>query len=272
LAVKTSKLTDTFSRVLQLTAGLVFLFALWRLWLLWLDPEWFLIDTYNLYSFLSAMTIGIGVLVFDEVFKSKDNFIGWVFLFGVGILSLIIGVFFVFFPEFSLDNPLFLPTHAIILLVFGVIIVFESILIRPSVITLDLDLKKDTIAPILLKMTSIIVVAWGVYNVVWLLRRWVEWNVDPFSQWQTLLLGIGSMMIGFGIITYVELQKRKPFFQSQRVPLVGAFLLLVLSLLVTNVFLEYFSSLILPITLILSASLIAESLYLINSPTRNRHG
>lgn len=265
-----SQLSGTLSRIIQFTAALVFLFALWRLWLLWLNPEWFFIDEYNFYTLLATLVVGVGLLAFDEVFKPGEQFVGWKFLCSVGVFSLVIGLLLAIFPEFSLNNPVFLPARAVGLLVFGVLIIVESMLVRAIVVQDKLDIGRGTIAPILIKLTGILVMAWGVYNVVWLLRRWVAWNVHPFSQWQALLLGIGSIFIGLGVVGYIESQKQKAFFQNRRVPLAGAFLLLLLSLLVTNVFLEVFSTLILPITLILSATLIVESLYFINSPTRHR--
>jgi len=249
------------SRLLQVTAFGVFAFGLWELWLyITTEPH----PIYDLYALLVVVVVGLGVFCFDEVFKPKDEYVGWSLLLGVGVLSIIASLFFLVISSFTLE------LRSLGLLVMGIIIVAEGLAVKRIVTTPgEHGVNAKTLAPILLKMTGIIVIAWGVYQLAWTLAAIYGYVTNPFVFWQ-LILGIGSLAVGGFHVAYVESQKRNPVFRWRRATLLVSFILIILGFLTTGVYREAPLTLILPITLVLGAILIAESFYLINYPTMPR--
>jgi hypothetical protein len=232
-----------------------------------------------LYSVLMAMVVGTGVLCFDEGFKVKGELVGWAFLFGVGVLSLVTGIVFVFFPVFDLTHPIFrIPTSAFGFLLFGVILVVESLLVRRAVAAGKHGVNADTVGPILLKMTGIFVLLWGIYPLVWVLTAFLYLGVSPSQLWQLTLLGFGSVLVGFVQVAYVESQKRKPQFRRRRLPLLFSFIMLLTALPLAAIFVASLeagflfvpTTLMLPVSLALGLALIFESFYLIYHPVAVR--
>lgn len=265
------------SRLVELTALAVYAFGLWRLWRYFTGPLAY--PEYMLYSVFMAVVVGTGVLCFDEVFKPKGEFVGWAFLLGVGALSLVMGIVFIFFPVFDTSHPVYrIPTSAMGFIVFGFIIVGESLLVRRAVAAGKHGVDADTVGPILLKMTALLLLAWGVYPLLWVLTAYLYLGIAPSELWQLALLGIGSIFVGIVQVGYVESQKRKPQFRRRRLPLLFSFLMLVLALPLSAIFVESINAgyvgplafvpttLILPITLLLGFALVAESFYLIYHP------
>jgi len=248
-------------RLLQLTALGVFAFGLWELWLyVTSEPN----PIYDLYAMLAAVIIGMGIFCFDEVFKPKDEYVGWSLLLGTGVLALVVGLFFLFVSSFNLD------LRSITFLVMGIIIVAEGVTVKRRIVTPgEHGVEAKTLAPILLKMTGILVIAWGVYQLAWSIADIYGLISNPFTFWQ-LILGVGSVIVGGFHVVYVESQKRNPVFHWRRSTLLVSFILIVLGFLTTGVYLEAPTTLILPITLAFGAALVAESFYLINYPTKPR--
>lgn len=263
------KHTGLYSRLLQLTAFIIFFYSLYTLWLYHYFPqvplEWML------YGILTSSTIAVGVLAFDDVFKPQDDFVGWRFLAGFGMLSLLIGVFFIFFPTFDpLSNAFFIiRTRAFAHLIFGVILLIESLLIRGDIGPGDHDVNSDTIGPLLLKFLSIFIIAWGVYHI----SEYIVPYLDGFpltTNWQLLLSGLTSVLVGLVLVIYVERQKRQPRFRNRRLPLLMSFLLLLATLPLTTIFLALPHTFVLPISLGLSVSLVLISFYIVYHPTMSR--
>jgi hypothetical protein len=261
------------SRLVELTALVVFVFGLWRLWRYFTAPLAY--PEYMLYSVIIAAVVGTGVICFDEVFKTKDGFVGWAFLFGVGVLSLVVGILFVFFPVFDMSHPIYrIPTSAFGFIVFGIAIVVESLLVRRVLAAGKHGVDADTVGPILLKMTAIFVLIWGIYPLVWVFTAFLYLGISPSQLWQLVLLGIGSVLVGCLEIVYVESQRRKPHFRKRRLPLLFSFILIVLALPLLSIFLASVNAgflfvpttLMLPISLLLGFALVFESFYLIYHP------
>ena len=269
--------SGALSRLVELTALLVYLFGLWRLWRYFTAPLAY--PEYMLYSVMIAAVVGTGVVCFDEVFKTKDGFVGWAFLFGVGVLSLVVGILFVFFPVFDMSQPIYrIPTSALGLIVFGIAIVVESLLARRVLAAGKHGVNADTVGPILLKITGIFVLFWGIYPLVWVTSAFLYLGISPSQLWQLALLGIGSILVGGVQVAYVESQKRKPQFRKRRLPLLFSFIMLVLALPLLSIFLASLNAgflfvpttLMLPISLILGFALVFESFYLIYHPVAVR--
>jgi hypothetical protein len=261
------------SRLVELTALVVYVFGLWRLWRYFTAPLAY--PDYMLYSVMMAAVVGTGVLCFDEVFKTKDGFVGWAFLFGVGVLSLVAGILFVFFPVFDMSHPIYrIPTSAFGFIVFGIAIAVESLLVRRVLAVAKHGVNADTVGPILLKMTGIFVLFWGIYPLVWVFSAFLYLGISPSQLWQLALLGIGSVLVGCLQVVYVESQKRKPRFRKRRLPLLFSFILIVLALPLLSIFLASLNAgfllvpttLMLPISLVLGFALVFESFYLIYHP------
>lgn len=224
---------------------------------------------------LIATVVGTGVLCFDELFRVKGEFVGWAFLFGVGVLSLVVGILFIFFPVFDMSHPIYrIPTSAFGFIVLGIAVVVESLLVRRVVAAGKHGVNADTVGPILLKMTGIFVVFWGIYPLVWVLTAFLYLGISPWQLWQLALLGFGGFLVGSVQIAYVESQKRKPQFRKRRLPLLFSFTMIVLALPLTSIFLASLdagflfvpTTLMLPVTLALGFALVFESFYLIYHP------
>lgn len=265
------------ARFIEFTALVVYAFGLQRLWRYFTNPLAY--PEYMLYTMMIAAVVGTGILCYDEVFRVKDEFLGWAFLFGVGVLSLVVGVLFVFLPVFNLTHPLYrIPTNALGCIVLGIVIVLESLLVRRKPAPGKHGINKDNVGPILLKITAVFVLFWGIYPLMWVFTAYLYLAIPISQLWQYALLGIGSILVAIINIAYVESQKRKPLFRKRRLPLLFNFFLIVLALPLTSIFLASLqagflwvpTTLMLPVSLALGFALISESLYLVYHPVSVR--
>lgn len=223
-----------------------------------------------LYGILVTTMIAVGVLAFDEIFKPRDDYVGWAFLTGVGTLSLLFGIIFIFFPTYDLSHGLYLiRTRAFALILFGIIIIIESLLIRTEVVPSDTGVNSDTVGPILLKFASIFVIAWGVFH----LSEYIVFFLGGLpitTNWQLLLSGSICILTGFVIIIYIETQKRQPRFRFRRLPLLMSFIMLLATLPLTTIYLRLPYTFILPIGLALSLMMVILSFYIVYHPISAR--
>jgi hypothetical protein len=265
------------SRLIELTALLVYAFGLWRLWRYFTAPLAY--PEFMLYTMLIAAVTGTGMLCYDEVFKVKGEFVGWAFLFGVGVFTLVVGILFIFFPVFDLSQPIYMiPTRALGFVVFGMAIVIESMLARLQLGGGKDEFNADTAGPILLKFTAVLVFFWGTYPLMWVVTAFLCLGISPWQLWQYAVLGVGSMLVAALEIGYVESQKRKPQFRKRRLPLLFSFIMIVLALPLASIFLASLdagllwvpTTLMLPISLILGFALVFESFYLVYHPIAAR--
>jgi hypothetical protein len=260
---------NTLSRVLQITAIIIFIIGFWRLYNYFYD----LVEqgsSYILYTVLILTVIGVGVLLFDEVYKPHDTYVGWAFLFGVSILSIILGIVFVFIPTFEIYPTTFVHLRVLILIILGVVILIESLAARNIASSEDHGVNSDTVAPLLLKTASQFTIAWGIYQLSWVLVANLKFSIDYSLLWQFLLLSISSILSGLILIIYVESEKRQPHFRARRLPLLISFLMLVTALPITGVSLAIPSAYLLPISFALGIALIIISFYFVYHPVKAR--
>ena len=264
--------SGTSSRVLQITALIIFAFGLWRFWKYYVDPYSTLeLSQYLLYTAWAAVVIAVGVLFFDEVYKPKDVFVGWAFLLGVGCFSLLTGVFFFFYPHIDISHPIWVfPTRVVAFFGFGVLLIIESLFVRRNTIKGSRGLNSDTVAPILLKFAAIFTIAWGVYQLGWLLFALIIGGGTLTTMWQTVLLVVGTLLAGIVSIIWVERQKRAPHYRGRRLPLLMSFLMILSALPIIGVYLAIPYTLILPISLLLGFALITISFYIVYRPIKSR--
>jgi hypothetical protein len=277
-----AKHTNLISRLLQITALILYAFAGYRLYVYFTD--WILPEEYMIYAIFAAIVVGTGILIFDEVFKPGQHYVGWAFLFGVGVLSLIFGIYFLFFPEgLYLSHPIFgVRERTFVFLILGVIILIESLLVKREVVKGDHSVNSDTVGPILLKFTAIFGLAFGAYQMSWVLVPFLR-NVDIFTLMPLLLSALGLVLGSTILILYVESQKRQPHFRMRRFPLLMSFLILLLVVPNTAIYLQIFFSnpdftnqvmtnlLFNAITaLSLSITLLLTSFYVVYHPTKAR--
>jgi len=236
-----------------------------------------------IYAIFAAIVIGTGILIFDDVFKPGPNYVGWAFLFGIGILSLIFGIYFLFFPDFYLGHPIFgVRERAFVFLILGIVILVESLLVQREVVKGDHGVNADTVGPILLKFTAIFGLAFGAYQMSWVLVPFLR-QVDIFTLMPLLLSALGFVLGSGLLIIYVETQKRQPHFRMRRLPLLLSFLLMLLVLPNTAIYLEIFIAnpdfantimtnlLFNAITaLAISLTLLMTSFYIVYHPTKAR--
>lgn len=258
--------TTTLSYLVKATALLAFTYMLWRLWLYVPNNAY----VYNLYAALISAIVGVGLFMFDFIYRLKDRFVGWSFLLGVGLLSLIIGILFVFFADGTIYNPLTLPTVAVAQLGFGLIIIVESFLVRRSCVPGSHGINRETVTPILIRTTALFTIMWGLYHLVWVIRIFDFYGVSLDLQWPLLLLGLGCILIGSAHIIYQEHQKHQPHFIMRKIPLLFSFFMFVLSLFIINIYLVAPDSLIFPISLALGIALLVESFCIFQFPTKIR--
>ncbi len=260
---------NTLSRVLQITAIMIFIIGFWRLYNYFFD----LVEqgsSYILYTVLILAVIGVGVLLFDEIFKPHDTYVGWAFLFGISILSIILGIVFVFIPTFEIYPTTFFHLRVLILIFLGVIILIESMAARRMAVSESHGVNSDTVAPILLKTTSQFTIAWGIYQLSWVLVANLKFSIDFSFLWQFLLLAIGSILSGLFLVIYVESEKRQPHFRFRRLPLLISFIMLVTALPITGLYLAIPSTYLLPISLTLGITLLIISFYFVYHPVKTR--
>ena len=270
--VKVTNKASTLSRALQITALLAFAFGLWRLWTYFTRP--LAHPEYMLYTAIAATVIGVGVLCFDEVAKLGNHFVGWAFLFGVGVMTYHIAILFVIFPAIDLTHPIYLlPTRAAGFCVLSAIIITEAALVKRSVVPSSYRLDSDTIMPIILKMTAVFAIAWGTFLVLWQINNLIA--VDPIRAISPLILGATSLVVGSILVIWVERQKRQPSFRMRKLPLIFGFILL-LSAPVTGGFYLWamkmfmMESFILPLQITIGLALIIESFYIFYTPMKSR--
>jgi hypothetical protein len=277
-----AKHTNLISRLLQLTALILYAFAGYRLYVYftnWVLPQ----PEYMIYAIFAAIIIGTGILIFDSVFKPGKDYVGWAFLFGVGMLSLIFGILFLFFPEFYLGHPIFaIRERAFIFFLLGIIILVESLLVKREVLKGKHGVNSDTIGPLLLKFTGIFGLSFGAYQMSWVLVPFLR-NVDIFILMPLLFSALGFVITSILLIIYVETQKRQPHFRMRRFPLLMSFILLLLILPNTAIYLQIFianpdfTNIVLmnlflnAITALgLSLALLLTSFYIVYHPTKAR--
>ncbi len=274
-----AKHSSLLSRLLQLTALIFFVYSGYRLYRYfygWLRPEEFM-----LYAIFLAIIIGIGVMIHDEVFKPGADFVGWAFLFGVGFLSLLIGIIFVFIPPYvGPPSPIFgtLWSRAIFFMVMGIIVIVESLLIRREVFPGKHGVNSDTVGPILLKFVAIFALAWGSYQMSWIIVPFIR-DVPLVSMLPLLFSALGYVLTGLSLLIYVESQKRQPQFRARRFPLLMSFLLLLLLLPLTTFYITVYMTILPPnLELLLNAimclgialTLMLTSFYIVYHPTKAR--
>ncbi len=232
------------SRLIQLTALIFFIYAAYRLYRYF--TNWLPYPEFMIYAIFTAIVIGTGALIFDDVFKPGNDYVGWAFLFGVGFLSIIFGVVFFFIPPFTgspsgiigtLIGPIW--SRAIFFIVMGIILVIESLLIRREVVPGDHGLNSDTIGPVILKFTAIFGLAIGGYQMSWVLFPFFR-DVSIFILMPLLLSALGFVLVCSILIIYVETQRRQPHFRMRRFPLLLSFLLLLLTLPNTAIYLQIY--------------------------------
>ncbi|MFW9934509.1 MAG: hypothetical protein ACFFDU_03130 [Candidatus Thorarchaeota archaeon] len=276
-----AKHTNLISRLLQLTALILYAFAGYRLYVYFTD--WILPPEYMIYAIFAAIIIGTGILIFDSVFKPGKDYVGWAFLFGVGMLSLIFGILFFYFSDFDLGHPLFAVQERVFaFLVLGIIILIESLLVKREVIKGEHGVNSDTMGPLLLKFTGIFGLAFGAYQMSWVLVPFFR-SVDIFILLPLLFSALGFVLTSGLLIIYVETQKRRPHFRMRRFPLLMSFILLLLILPNTAIYLQIFfanpdfANVVLmnlflnAITALgLSLALLLTSFYIVYHPTKAR--
>ncbi len=269
------KNTNLLSRLLQLTALIFFIFAIYRLYRYftnWLDPQ-----LYMIYAIFAAAIVGVGILIFDDVFKPRTDFVGWAFLFGVGIFSLLTGIIFTFNPEFITNNPFTgIWLRAFFFLVMGIIVIIESLLVRREVIKTDHGLVADTVGPVILKFAATFGLAWGSYQMAWVLVPYLR-EVPLTSMMPLFLSALGFIFVSVVIIGYIETQNRQPYFRYRRFPLLISFLLLLMIFPVTTfyivVFIEFTNYQLLYnaiFGLVVFLTILSTSLYIVYHPTKAR--
>jgi hypothetical protein len=233
-----------------------------------------------LYAIFLAIIIGTGILIFDDVFKPGLDYVGWAFLLGVGTLSLIIGIIFIFIPPYTgAPSDLFgtIWSRAIFFMLMGVIIIIEALLVRREVVPGDHGLNSDTIGPIFLKFTAIFGLGFGGYQMAWVIAPYLR-NVDIFTLLPLLLSALGFVLFCSILIIYVETQKRQPHFRLRRLPLLLSFLLLLMILPVTAIYIQvYFINPALIeilfnaiMALTLAITILLTSFYIVYHPTKAR--
>jgi hypothetical protein len=273
-----AKRSNLISRLLQITAFIFFIYAGYRLYIYfirWLPPPEFM-----LYAIFLAIFIGTGILIFDDVYKPGRDYVGWAVLFGVGVLSLIIGNVFHFIPP----NPhppsmIFGPfwSRTIFFIVMGVVLIIEALLVRRQVVPGDNGLNSDTIGPVILKFTAIFGLAFGGYQMAWVIVPFLR-QVNLLTLLPLLLSALGFVLVCSILIIYVETQKRQPHFRMRRLPLLLSFLLLLMILPVTTIYLQVY--LINPVmieilfnaimALALAIAILLMSFYIVYHPTKAR--
>ncbi|MFX0168076.1 MAG: hypothetical protein ACFE89_01860 [Candidatus Hodarchaeota archaeon] len=272
------KRTSLLSRLVQLTAIIYFVYGFYRLYVYftgWLEPP-----EYMIYAIFATIIVGIGILVFDSVYKPGNDYVRWAFLAGVGLLSLIIGIFFMFFPEFKLDFQITgIWPRALFFIVMGLIVIIESLLVRRDVISGSTGVNNDTVGPLLLKFAAMFAFAWGIYQMAWVvvpvLRGVLLTSILPL-----FFSALGFVFAGLTLIVYVESQKRQPHFRARRFPLLMTLLLTLLILPITTTYLYIY--LILAITetftlfinalvgLVTTLALLITSFHIVHHPTKAR--
>ncbi len=274
-----AKHSNLLSRLLQLTALIFFIYALYRLYRYF--TNWLIPPEYMIYAIFAAIVMGVGILIFDDVFKPGKDFVGWAFLMGVGILSLLTGIIFIFLPYFPLDPPNIFTgpfwTRAIFFIVMGLVIIIESLLIRRDVVPGEHGVNSDTIGPLLLKFIAIFTLAWGSYQMAWVLVPFLR-NVTIVSMLPLFFSALGNVMVGLILLIYVETQKRQPLFRFRRLPLFLSFLLVLMILPLTTFYISiYFVNPTLfdilmnaIVGLALGLTLLAISFYIVYHPTKAR--
>ncbi len=227
-----------------------------------------------LYTAIAATAIGVGVLCFDEVAKLGNQYVGWAFLFGVGVMTYHIAILFIIFPTIDLTHPIYLlPTRAAGFCVLASIIIAEAALVKRSFVPSSYQLNSDTIMPIILKMTSILAIAWGTFLVLWEIDNLTA--VVPIKAISPLILGMVSLVAGSILLIWAERQKRQPSFRTRKLPLIFSFTIL-LSAPITGSFYLWAMKMfmverfILPLQVTIGIVLIIESLYIFYHPMKTR--
>ena len=272
------KHTAALSRLIQLTAIIYFAYAFYRLYIYftdWLEPP-----EYMIYAIFAAIIVGIGILMFDEVYKPSVDYVRWAFLTGVGLLSLIIGIFFTFFPEFRTDFPLSgIWPRALIFILLGLIVLIESLLVRRDVIPGTTGVNSDTVGPIILKFAAMFGLAWGIYQLAWVVVPVLR-GLELISILPLFLSALGFVLTGLSLVIYYEREKRQPHFRGRRFPLLMSLLLTLMILPLLATYLYIYLVLTLPNTLELlvnaiiglatAVALLGTSFYIIYHPTKAR--
>jgi len=274
--VKTlGKHTNLLSRLLQLTALIFFIFAIYRLYRYF--TGWLNSPDYMIYAIFAAAIVGVSILIFDDVFKPGTDFVGWAFLFGVGVFSLLTGVIFTFNPAFITNNPFTgIWLRAFFFLIMGIIVIIESFLVRREVVKTDHGLVADTVGPVILKFAATFGLAWGSYQMAWVLVPYLR--LVPLTSMMPLFLsGLGFIFVSVVLLGYVESQNRQPHFRYRRFPLLMSFLLLLMIFPVTTfyivVFVEFtnyellFNAI---MGLVVNLTILSTSLYIVYHPTKAR--
>jgi hypothetical protein len=274
--VKTlGKHTNLLSRLLQLTALIFFIFAVYRLYRYftnWLNPP-----AYMIYAIFAAAIVGVSILIFDDVFKPGADFVGWAFLFGAGVFSLLTGLIFTFYPEFITTNPFTgIWLRAFFFLIMGIIVIIESFLVRREVVKTDHGLVADTVGPVILKFAATFGLAWGSYQMAWVLVPYLR-GVLLTNMMPLFLSALGFIFVSVVIVSYIETQNRQPHFRYRRFPLLMSFLLLLMIFPVTTfyivVFVEFtnyellFNAI---LGLVVNLTILCTSLYIVYHPTKAR--
>lgn len=269
------KHTNLLSRLLQLTALIFFIFAIYRLYRYftnWLTPP-----EYMIYAVFAAAIVGVSLLIFDDVFKPGTDFVGWAFLFGVGVFSLLTGIIFTFYPEFTNTNPITgIWLRALFFLVMGIIVIIESFLVRREVVKTNHGLVSDTVGPVILKFTATFGLAWGSYQMAWVLIPYLR-EVLLTNMMPLFISALGFIIASVLLLIYVETQNRQPHFRYRRFPLLMSFLLLLMIFPVTTfyivVFVEFTNYELLfnaVFGLAVSLAILSTSLYIVYHPTKAR--
>ena len=233
-----------------------------------------------IYAIFAAIIIGIGILMFDEIYKPANDYVRWAFLTGVGLLSLIIGIFFTFFPEFRTNFPLSgIWPRALIFILLGLIVLIESILVRRDVIPGTTGVNADTVGPLVLKFAAMFGLAWGTYQMAWVVVPVLR-GVELISILPLFLSALGFVLSGLTQVSYYESHKRKPHFRARRLPLLMSLLLTLMILPLMTTYLYIYLVLAIPNTLELlvnaiimiatTVALLASSFYIIYHPTKAR--
>jgi len=272
------KHTSSLSRLIQFTAIIYFAYAFYRLYVYftdWLEPP-----EYMIYTIFAAIIIGIGILMFDEIYKPATDYVRWAFLTGVGLLSLIIGLFFTFFPWFETGFPLSgIWPRAFIFIILGLIVLIESILVRRDVIPGTTGVNADTVGPLILKFAAMFGLAWGTYQMSWVVVPVLR-GVELISIMPLFLSALGFVLSGLSLVIYFENNKRKPQFRARRFPLLMSLILTLMILPLLTTYLYIYLVLALPnalellvnaiIGLATTVALLISSFYIIYHPTKAR--
>ncbi|MFX1474700.1 MAG: hypothetical protein ACFFCO_04375 [Promethearchaeota archaeon] len=269
----TKQSTSTLSRCLQATAILAFAFGLWRLWRYLTfplaDPE------YMLFTIIAATVVGVGILCFDEMAKIGGQYVGWAFLFGVGVLAFHLGFLFMIFPEMSLTHPIYLiPTRSFGLFILSAIIIIESILVQRVAVPSSYKLERQTLLPILYKVTAMFVVAWGTFLVIWEVDNLLA--TVPLRTISPLILGSAALTVGIFGVLWVEIQKRQASFRRRKLPILFSFIFIVVAPTTMGLYLWAAETLLYPVTfflpihVLLGIALIIQSIFIFYYPSRAR--